>query len=54
MLIKDIYRKLRFGHKATSEDYVNYLRSLGMSIGEDVFFYAPLKTLVDTQYPWQI
>ena len=54
MLIKDIYRKLPFGHKATSEDYVNYLRSLGMSIGEDVFFYAPLKTLVDTQYPWQI
>ena len=54
MLIKEIYRKLRFGHKATSEDYVNYLRSLGMSIGEDVFFYAPLKTLVDTQYPWQI
>ncbi len=54
MLIKDIYRKLRFGHKATSEDYVNYLRSLGMSIGEDVFFYAPLKTLEDTQYPWQI
>ena len=32
MLIKDIYRKLRFGHKATSADYVNYLRSLGMSI----------------------
>ena len=54
MLIKEIYRKLRFGHKATSEDYVNYLRSLGMSIGEDVFFYAPLKTLVDTQYPWLI
>lgn len=25
MLIKEIYRKLRFGHKATSEDYVNYL-----------------------------
>lgn len=54
MFIKEIYRKLRFGHKATSKDYVNYLRSLGMSIGEDVFFYAPLKTLVDTQYPWQI
>lgn len=44
MLIKEIYRKLRFGYKATSENYVNYLRSLEMPIGEDVFFYVPLKT----------
>lgn len=25
-----------------------------MSIGKDVYFYAPLKTFVDIQYPWQI
>lgn len=46
MLIKEIYRKLRFGHKTTSEDYVNYLCSLEMSIGGDVFFYASLKTFL--------
>ena len=46
MLIKEIYRKLRVGHKATSEDYLNYLRSVGMSTGEDVFC-AQLKTLLN-------
>ena len=44
MLIKEFYRKLRFDHKATSEDYVNYLCSLEMSIGRDGFFYASIKT----------
>ena len=53
-MIKKIIRKLKNKHTATSEDYVAYLRKLGMQIGEDVTFYSPQKTLVDKQYPWQI
>ena len=54
MNIKQLVKRFILGHKATSETYVKYLRSLGMSIGEDVAIYVPTKTTIDEQYPWMI
>ena len=52
--LKDIFRKLVYGPKASSEDYVAYLRSLGMIIGERTCIYVPTKTSIDTTRPWMI
>ena len=52
--IKALIKKLIYGYKADSETYAAHLRSLGMSVGEDVTVYAPNKTLIDEQYPWLI
>lgn len=53
-MIKSIIRKILFGVKADSESYIRYLRNIGMSIGEDVTIYAPMKVTIDEQYPWMI
>ena len=42
------------GPRAESKTYIQHLRSLGMSIGDDVSIYAPTKTLIDESYPWMI
>lgn len=54
MGIRDKAKKLIYGAKYSSESYINYLRSIGVTIGEDCTIYVPSKTLVDTQYPWMI
>lgn len=53
-MIKSFLRKMIFKEKATSESYIQYLRKLGMSIGEDCTIYAPKNTIIDQQYPWLI
>lgn len=53
-MIKAFLRKILFREKATSEAYIQYLRNLGMSIGEDCTIYAPKNTIIDQQYPWLI
>ena len=53
-MLKNLFRKLAYGPKAESESYINYLRSLGMRIGEDCTIYVPTKTLIDTTRPWMI
>ena len=54
MSINSFVRKIVYGHKASSNDYVNYLRQLGVEIGKDCIFYGPNNTYVDVQYPWMI
>ena len=53
-MLKELAKKIVYGHKATSGSFVKYLRSLGMVIGEEVHFYAPMKCIIDTQHPWMI
>lgn len=53
-MIRNFLKKIIFKEKATSESYIQYLRKLGMSIGEDCTIYAPKKTIIDQQYPWLI
>lgn len=53
-MIRNFLKKIIFKEKATSEAYIQYLRKLGMNIGEDCTIYAPKKTIIDQQYPWLI
>lgn len=53
-MFRKIIKRLAYGHKASSEAYVEHLRSIGVAIGEGCNFFAPMKTLVDEQYPWMI
>lgn len=54
MSIKQFIQKLLLKERASSEDYILYLRKKGIRIGEDVKIYVPTKTLIDEQYPWMI
>ena len=54
MSLKDSIRKFAYGPKANSASYVEYLRSLGMVIGNDSVVYAPTKCQIDTTRPWMI
>ena len=54
MSVKDFARRIIHGHRYDSKRYVDYLRSKGMAIGEDVTVYAPTKTMIDECYPWLI
>lgn len=42
-MINKILRKLLYGNKADSKTYIEYLRSLGMKIGEETTIYVPTK-----------
>ena len=50
--IKHIIRKIIYQEDASSETLVNYLRSRGAEIGNDVTIYAPNKTVIDKQNPY--
>lgn len=51
---KNIYRQIRYGYKASSEAYTDYLRKHGAIIGNDVIIYDPQSTNIDIQNPWMI
>jgi len=53
-LIENLVKKIVFKSKADSKTYIKYLRSIGMSIGNDVIIYVPHRTVIDEQYPWMI
>ncbi|MCI5911170.1 MAG: acyltransferase [Oscillospiraceae bacterium] len=50
-MIKDILRKIVLGKRASSETYINYLRSKGACIGEGVRIFRPGNTVIDDQNP---
>lgn len=50
-MIKKIINKLLFGYKATSESYINYLKKIGVKIGEDCYIFYPKNTCIDTNNP---
>ena len=52
--IRDVYRRIRYGVKASSDSYINHLRSLGMTIGERCVIFDPMFTLIDETRPWMI
>lgn len=54
MKIKEIFKKIAYGKRYSSETYINYLRKIGVQIGEDCTIYVPTKTIIDEQYPWMI
>lgn len=54
MTIKNILKKLIYGHKADSLSYVSWLKSRGMRIGENVTIYTPTKCSIDETRPFMI
>jgi len=54
MGIRDAIRKIVFGHKANSKLYIEYLRKIGVRVGEHVTIYTPTKTTIDESYPWML
>ena len=53
-IIKQIMRKIIYGHNADSTSYIKWLRKLGMQIGDRTTIYAPRKTSIDITRPWMI
>lgn len=47
MGLKHILKKLILGPKTSSSDYVAYLRSLGMTIGDNTVIYSPNYCVID-------
>lgn len=54
MGLKHMLKKLILGPKASSSDYVAYLRSLGMVIGDNTVIYSPNYCVIDQTRPWMI
>lgn len=52
--IKLFVKKLIYKHKATSETYIQFLRSKGARIGEGVIIYSPKHTRIDRQFPFML
>lgn len=54
MNVMALIKRIVYKEKATSETYIDYLRKLGVSIGDDCTFYAPSQSPIDIQYPWMV
>ena len=54
MNIKEMLKVLIYGRKANSARYIAYLKKIGVTVGEDVVIYSPMKTEIDEQYPWML
>lgn len=50
-MIKRLIKKMLYGHRATSESYVTYLKSIGVKCGENIRIFLPHSTTIDTLNP---
>jgi len=53
-MLKNLLKKILYKEKCSSDEYIKYLRKIGVAIGEDCTIYSPKNTVVDEQYPWMI
>lgn len=51
MTLKERILKCVVGYKATSCSYIDHLRKIGVSIGDDVKLFRPMNTTIDIQNP---
>lgn len=54
MNIKNIIKRVFLKERASSQEYIKYLRKLGVEIGEDCDIFVPTKTVIDVQNPWML
>lgn len=54
MGLKGLVRRLVYGPKASSDAYIEHLRSLGMVIGTDTVIYSPTHCVIDATRPWMV
>lgn len=52
--IRKAINYIMYGKRADSASYVNYLRNLGMQIGEGTKFILPISNSIDVTRPWMI
>lgn len=45
------FRKIAFGYRASSDSYIEHLKSIGCTIGELNKIYSPMTTLIDETRP---
>jgi len=50
--LQKLIRKWKYKERASSEEYLSFLRSRGAKIGSDVHIYAPTKVTIDATNPW--
>lgn len=50
-MFKQLVKRILYKHKATSETYVEYLRSVGVKCGENITIFVPHSTTIDTLNP---
>ena len=51
-MLKKLFNRILLKEKASSKDYVAFLKKAGVSIGKDVVIYAPTHSVIDTSCPW--
>lgn len=54
MIIKDLIKKILFGHKASSKSLCKFLRKKGVNVGNGVFFFNPRQTHIDLTRPYLV
>ena len=54
MRVKKILKKLILKEKASSEEYISFLRNKGMKIGDNCTIYWPQTTRIDYQNPYMV
>lgn len=57
MSIKDKWMRIRlkyFPSNVSNEEFCDYLRNMGISIGKGTFFFEPSNVEIDTQRPWMV
>lgn len=47
--LKEYIRRIIYPNKYSSDKFVVYLRSIGVKIGDDTFFFDPVRTKIDTK-----
>lgn len=48
MKIKEVLKKMIFGYKSSSEEYIKYIKNKGAKIGENCHIFCPKDTSIDT------
>ena len=51
MKIYKLIRKIFLKERASSEDYIHFLKKCGVFVGEDVVIFRPFNTVIDVQNP---
>jgi len=53
-MISKIIKRLIYREKYSSKAYINYLRKIGVTIGNNCEIFVPTKSYIDTQNPYMI
>lgn len=51
MNLKEKIKVAILGYRATSDSYIEHLKSIGVEVGNDVVLFRPMNTTIDTQNP---